>query len=276
MATGLQAGISDAGAGAGVGSLVGGPYGAAIGGALGFLGGSLFGGSSTPTAPLFSDINLAKDNPTLYAQLQSQQNVVNQLQQLYNQRSTGMTPNEQAELQQSQGQLAGSLASRGMAGTSAGQAAAYGNAIQNQNNVASRIQQQQQQLAQELSGAQSGLTSATQSGLNQTMEGMYAPYNQQLQQGSNQNQMYNGLFQGGLSLLGGALNRNNIQGMQGQSNGMLPQGYGMGPGGIQFQGGQSPYGGGYAMPGTSFGQMPMNIMPQQQNYGYSLNPATSG
>ena len=250
MASAVQAGLSDAVAGAGAGSFLG-PYGAAIGAGAGGLLGLLFGGSSTPTAPTFSDINLEQDNPTLWAQLQNQQNVVNQIQQLYTQRAQGMTPQEQQQYNQQMGQTGQALAHSGMAGTSQGLAQSNQASQNYLNNIAQRIMQQQQTLGSELTGAQQGLTNATAQGLQQTYNAQMVPYQQAIGQAGNQNQMYNGLFQGGASLLGQYLGHNT----QPPNGGVLPQGYGMGPQGLT-----APQNYNSAM----------NVNPQM--YGY--NPAT--
>lgn len=287
MADAAQKGLGDAAAGAGLGASFGGPYGAGIGGVLGGLFGLFSGSDSTPQAPLFSDINLAHDNPQLYQQLQAQQAMVNQAQAAYTSRTRGETAQEQAQYQQMMGQQNQAAGARGMLGTAQGQQAQEAAALNFNNQLNANRMQQQNQLFGNWQSGQQNLTNATQAGLQQTYNAEMVPYQQSIGQAGNQNQMYSGLMSGGLSMLGQGLNSyNNNQTLQqiAAQNGMLPPGftYGQNGQGVNFQGGQ---GGGYNAPippGVGGGLNQMSPASYQQmmeqnsfNNAFAGNPQTN-
>lgn len=268
MASNIQKGVSGAAGGAGLGMSFGGPVGAGIGAGLGLLGGFLGGSDSDITAPSFADINLAKENPDLFARLQQQESFVNEAKKLYDKRRQGMTPLEDQQMQNQLKDVGRQTALGGIAGGSEAYAISANAQRDAQNNIANRIYNEQNGLFQQYGQAQNGLYNNTRSALGDVMGQRMSQLGIQENNLSNSNQMWGGLVNGGLSALGSGYNSYKMAQMPTYNQNpmqSLPAGASMGaPGqGLQYSGPMSPawsgpqpsYGvpGNYGMIGSMYG-----------------------
>ncbi len=259
-----------AGTGAAVGGTVGavagsyfGPVGTVAGGALGGAVGGLFDESDVGPykSPSFSDIDLAKENPELYAELMKVSAAADEAQALYDQRNRGMSNLEAQQYASAKSNSEARLANQGLLGTSAGSSAQAGVEQQVLAQIAARAVQEQQALAQNNQAAHSALFQDYMAAQNQVVNPMqnaaYANWQNANQIHQGNNQFYGGLINGGMALAGNAYNMNQMQGMQdnklaGQMQDMnglqlanvshynVPQGGYTNPG-FSYTGGDYPY-----------------------------------
>ena len=209
--------------GTGLGAVGGsffGPAGTMAGAAIGGGAGGLFDSNDVGPyrSPSFADIDLAKENPELYAELMKVSAAADQAQRLYDQRNRGMNEMEVQQLAAGRANMSNNLANRGLLGTSAGLAAETGAEGQIRAQIAARAFQEQQALAQAAQQAHQGLFQDYMQAQNQVMNPMHqaAQANWENQNAINQgnNQFYGGLINGGMSLAGNMYNMNQMQGMQ--------------------------------------------------------------
>ena len=182
--------------GATTGWSFGGPWGAAIGGIGGGLLGMLSGSDDEMMS--FADVDLQRDNPDLWAELQNLEAMSQQYEKMYNARMQGPTMGERAQVEQGRSRLEEQQKTRGMGGSSAG-ARMMG---EYNNQAMSSIQQRAFEEAMSLLSAQQNVSQARSQGI---LSGQNAIVNQGNQQVQNQigsdtarNQFMSGLINTGL------------------------------------------------------------------------------
>lgn len=208
-------------------------------GGLGMLKG-LFSSNQTPS---LSDVNLQRDNPELYQQLQQMQSVVGEYQNAYNQRRQGATAGELAGMAQSRAADSSRMGNLGLIGSSAGQSMMGGFEAQQQNALQQRIFQERQQALQGLQGAQQNYTSALGNAQSQDLQALMGQHQGNLAGQTAQNQFFSGMLGSGLNLYGTGQYLNTMQNGAMQNAGLNYNpnvGWGIGLG-AQYT---TPYGGG--------------------------------
>lgn len=193
-------------AGGAAGAYFGGPAGAVAGAGVGGAIGGQFDKKTKYKSPSFADIDLARDNPQLYAQLMKQEEILAQYEALYNQRSTGPSLSEQRMRDQSLDAMRGQAASRGMLGgsTSFLNEMDFGERYNDQ--IAQRIFQEQQALLGARAAQQGNLVGLYGNAQNNIMNNMnqqsMTDYNQKMAEDMARNQFYASLMQGGAQMYG--------------------------------------------------------------------------
>lgn len=247
MAFSFQGALGGAAGGAGIASAFGAsPWGVAAG--LG--GGALLGltGKSRPSLPQmsfspdslksysFSDINLSRDNPQMYAELQKNAALIQQAQDILNSRSAGMTALEQRNMQQTMGDYSSRLASQGLIGDPVAEQARADQENKIHQQAAENAYNQRAQMMGQLSSMNQGQLSATQGALGQVMNANEANrqaslnrdalingrqmqgYQAGMDQYNTQQGMYGGLLSGGLGMVANKYSMDQNQAFQAQQN----------------------------------------------------------
>jgi len=194
---------SNIGTGAAAGSAFG-PWGTAIGAGIGALGGLLGFMHHTPQ---YSDIDLAKDNPELYKQIQANQALLAQANAAYQARRSGVTASEQMARSQAMAQTQNGLASQGLLGTSYGLSSATDQNNKLNASLQDRIYQEQLGLMQNAQNQGQTVYNQTKGALDDVMAAKQG-------QSAQQTGLYSGLMGAGAglvssSLTNGQLNTNN-------------------------------------------------------------------
>jgi hypothetical protein len=222
-------------------------------GAAGMLKGMLED-SPEYNAPSFADIDLQKENPELWKELQRELALADQAEALYNNRRKGATFSEKQEMQDSINSLLQRQGSMGQLGSAVGAS----QAVSAENLLRSRIaerafREEQALLGQSMNARRSYLgdvSSAQQAVMAPLQQKAQAEYQNAQQEQMGMNQMFSGLFNGGLSAYG---NQQNVDAMRAISannpyRSMGASSY-QGPMANSYQGpmGYTPpiYGGGY-------------------------------
>lgn len=178
--------------------------GAGAGGALA----GLFSGSSD--VPNYSDIDLKKDNPELWKQLQELKALTSEYERLYSQRRQGQTAAEKIQVEDSRSQLKDQLSNRGLVGSSAGAGMMGDYEARLQAAIAERAFQEEQQLLAALQNSRASYMNMLTGGQQMAMQPMMAEYGAQMGEDQARNQFFSGLFNSGLNLYAsknlGALN----------------------------------------------------------------------
>lgn len=217
MASGLAKGIGYGATGASIGAGVGGPVGAAIGGGIGLIGGLFAGSDSEPdpyVAPSFADINLQRDNPELYAELQQLKQQEKLQTQLYQARIAGPTVLERAQESDAANATAANSQARGQLGTSVGNSAREASADRIRQMIQERAMQEgnahldnanriQQQYLQGFTGGQNAIMA------NRVAEAKAAA-GASADEAAASNQFYSGLANAGFSGIANGLNSYNL------------------------------------------------------------------
>lgn len=168
-------------------------------GALGSLGG-LF--SSAPAVPTYRDVNLARQNPDLWKQLQELQTMSAELDKQYKNRQQGATAGEMANIAQARGQAYERQGNQGLIGSSAGSSMMGRQEAEMQNALQQRIRQEQQALlAQAMQGRQA-YASALQSAQQQQLAALQAQQQQAMGEQQSRNQFFGGIMNSGLGMYG--------------------------------------------------------------------------
>ncbi len=243
MASSGQKALSGAASGAGLGFQIGGPIGAALGGIGGGILGLFSGSDPKIVAPTFADIDLAKENPELYGRLQQQDALIKQAQSLYDQRRQSITPNEDRMYRDYLAQNGRNLQGSGLAGTSDGMALANNAARTYQDQLADRIYKEKLGLFDNLQNTSVRGYDMNRQALGDVMQTKNAQMGVNENYLNNSNQMWSGLFNGGLSALGQGINTANLRGVPQlpQTYGPLPPGYSYGVPGMGSTGVSGPY-----------------------------------
>jgi len=185
--------------GASLGFSIGGPWGAAIGGAAGGLLG-IFAGSGD--GPSLADVDLQRDNPDLWRELQQLQAMSMQYERLYAQRRMGPTAQERSQVQEGRGRMEEQQATLGMAGSSTGSRimGEYNNqamaAIQQR-----AFQEQQQLLAAQMQSKQMYAQQLAQ-GQQNALQSKMGQFQNQQQNSADRNQFMSGLVNAGIGMYG--------------------------------------------------------------------------
>lgn len=226
MAQAWQKGLGGAASGAGIGATVGGPYGAIAGGAIGGLLGLFNGNDSSPSSPLFSDINLARDNPQLWAEIQKNNALISEAQRMYNNRRQGMTYGEKMGLEDALANQRSQQAYQGTLGSSVGVGQQAMLEARLRDSIANRALQEQQALYNQYAQAQGRGYEMTRQGIMDVMGQNQGAYNQARADEQASNQFYGSLLGGGLQMLGGAYNRYQMDGLRNPASAPTP-GFGL-------------------------------------------------
>ncbi len=259
MASSGQKALGGASSGAGLGFEIGGPVGGAIGAGLGGLFGLFSGSDPKIVAPTFADIDLAKENPQLYGRLQQQDALIKQAQGLYDQRRQSITPNEDRMYRDYLAQNGRNLQGSGLAGTSDGMALANNAARTYQDQLADRIYKEKLGLFDNLQNASNQGYNMNRQALGDVMQAKNAQMGVNENYLNNSNQMWSGLFNGGLSALGQGINTANLREVPQlpASYGAFPAGYSYGaPGQFISSGGPTGVAGPYSANGPGTGMFP--------------------
>lgn len=158
------------------------------------------------TSPNYADIDLSKDNPALYAELQKYEQLGNRLEALYNQRKTGPNAQEMRMRDQAMNDQRASLAARGGLGGSTEllanrdlnmnfQQQVQQQAFQEQQAMMQQMLAQRAQQAQMFGNAQQGIYQ------NQAQANMM-DYQSRMAQDQARNQMFSGLLGAGAGMYG--------------------------------------------------------------------------
>jgi hypothetical protein len=206
-----------AASGAAAGTAVAPGWGTAIGAGVGAITGGLFGGHKSYQSPHFSDIDLQRENPELWAQLQSLGAMADHAEALYNQKVQNDAIDQARQVGQGVASVNDRLAHSGLLGTSAGLSNASDSESRLRTAIAQKAYMEQQQALQQAQSLRSNY-------LNQysaAQQGAMAPLQQQAQinfQNDNANSAARNQFiSGGLSALGNAYGQyNNQQNMNAQ------------------------------------------------------------
>lgn len=168
-------------------------------GGIGSLVGMFTGNDDAPT---YADINLQRDNPDLWRELQQLQAMSKEYERLYARRQMGPTAQEKAQAEQGRSRNEEQLATRGMLGSSTGNRLQADYNAQIMNAIQQRAFQEQQQLlaaqmqakqayAQQFGQAQQGALQAAMGQFQNKQQGHQA-----------QNQFFGGLFNAGVGMMG--------------------------------------------------------------------------
>lgn len=239
--------------------------------AIGGLG-SLFGMlKGTPDAPSYADLDLAKENPDLWKELQRLQAVNRQYDDMFAARRAGANASELAQLAQGRSQVQDQLANRGLIGSSAGTSMQAGADAQMQGQIQERAFQEMMAMQQARQQAQAQYAQQLAQGQQMAMQPMQAQHQQGMQGDADRNQFFGGLLGAGLQMYGA----NQYLQQQPQYQYGAPQAQQMGGGrspafvnqihGLN-QGNEMGVMGGYYPPAQSYwpdgAQEPMNYLPQ--------------
>lgn len=190
---------------------------------MGLAGGIGLLTGDSPEAPQLSDIDLARDNPELFQELQRLRRLVQQSEAMYNARRAGMSRSEQLDMERQLGGVNERLASQGLLGSSVGasQRAEAEQAMRDA--LARRVFDESQALYGNMSNMASNAFNATRQGLGDVMNARLAQYQQDMANQTARNQFFSGLMGSGLNLAGTGMyiNRMNELGRLG-SNTMTP------------------------------------------------------
>jgi hypothetical protein len=207
-------------------------------------------------SPNYDDIDLARDNPLLYAELQKYEQIGNELEAQYNQRRTGPSNSEMRMFDDAQAQQNNQLQARGSLGGSTALLASRDLHDNFQNQVMQRAFQEQQQMLAQLSAQRAQQAQLYGNAQNSVMQNLsqqaMADYQGKMAQDQARNQFFSGLMGGGMGLMGSGMQANavgkNTAALQQQQGAY--QGVPQGPNPYQpapmpsYQFGQySPYGG---------------------------------
>jgi hypothetical protein len=158
------------------------------------------------TSPNYNDIDLSRDNPALYAELQKYEEMGKQLEALYNQRKTGPNASEMRMRDQAMADQRASLAARGSLGGSTELLAGQDLNQRFQDEVMQRAFQEQQALmAQRLAQgqAQAGMFANAQQNIYGNMANAnMLDYQSRMAQDQARNQMFSGLMGAGIGAYG--------------------------------------------------------------------------
>lgn len=191
----------EAGLGAGAGFAIGGPVGGLMGAGLGGgISNALFGGPGD--APTYGDINLQKENPELWKELEELKAATSEYQSALTRRRSGPTPNEMIQKREAEDQIQAGLANRGLVGSSAGTGLMADAEARLSAQIQERAFQEEQQLMAAKTQAQAQYLNSLQGGLHMAMEPRMASYQNDQQEDMAKNQLYSGLFNSGLALYG--------------------------------------------------------------------------
>lgn len=193
-------------AGGVAGAAIGGPAGAMIGAGIGGSLGGMLKPREKYKSPSFADIDLARDNPALFAELQKYEQLGSRLEALYNQRRTGPSAAEQRMKEGALQDQRQNMASRGLLGGSTSMLAEQDLNRRFQEDVMARSAAEQQALMGQLLAQrqnQIGLMSGAQNAImgNLGQEAM-TDYNSRVANDQARNQFFMGLAQGGMGLYG--------------------------------------------------------------------------
>lgn len=239
----FQGALGGASSGAGLGMTVGGPIGAGIGGLIGGIGG-LFSGNNKPELKefefspdslrsySFADINLARENPDLYAELQRNAMLIKQAEQILAARSMGPTSQESRDMRDTIGGYTNRMAAQGLVGDPIAEAAradmeakmrerlaaqAYEQRLQGLGQLATMQNQHADNMRMSLSDVMQNKNLGVQQSLNrdQLMNDRYlGQYQADMGGYQSKNKFYGDMFSGGLGMLGNAYNANALAKMK--------------------------------------------------------------
>lgn len=195
------------------GGIIGGIYGGPSGAAIGYgAGGALSNMFSDSEAPTLSDVNLARDNPELWKELQGLEALVGEYDRQYAQRKQGATAGELAGVAEGRGHYAEQLGNLGLTGSTAGAQLQGAHEAKMQDALMNRIAQERQQLLAQLFQAKQAYASAFANGQQGVLASLQGRANAHNQDQESQNQFYSGIGNAGLRMLG---NENYIDYMNG-------------------------------------------------------------
>lgn len=209
---GLGGAAAGAASGAALGSIipgVGNLLGAGIGGLIGGIAGGSQHGDPEITSKEFSDINLEKDYPELYQEILKNQQVLQQLQGLYDARKSGLSDAESSDLRRRQSDLMSQLGNAGIAGTPIGQQmldAQYNDAF---NAMRDHAEAQKLALASAIASGEGNIFNMKRAAIGDIAGQNQNDVNMQMAQNQASNQLWNGLLTAGLGGL--AQQYNNAQ-----------------------------------------------------------------
>lgn len=248
MAFNGQGAAGGAASGAAVGTAILPGWGTAIGAVGGGLVGGFTGGKRPSLPPLsfspdslksysFADINLARDNPAMYAELQKNSLLIKQAQDILNARSAGMTALEQRNMQQTMGNMSSRLASQGLIGDPIAEQTRADQENKIRQQAAENAYNQRSQMMGQLSSMNQGQIAGTQGALQSVMNvnlanrqasmdrdaamagRQMAGYQAGMDKYGQQQSLYGGLLNGGLGYLGNNYNmQQNMAAQQAQSD----------------------------------------------------------
>jgi len=197
----------------GIGTLVGGGIGAGVG----FLGGLLGGDDEELQSPMFSDINLARDNPELWARIQQNDFQIQAAQRALNSRRAGMTAQEQYGLNDAQSNLGAQQSWRGTLGSSTGVAQQADLEGRLRAQIAERAYKEQLGLMANVQGLHQQQFQDTRAGLQDVMGAMRGQnQNAQAEQTAG-NQFWSGGFNSGMNAIGNMQNQNALESIYGNN-----------------------------------------------------------
>lgn len=157
-------------------------------------------------SPNYSDIDLAKDNPELYAQLMKYEQLGKELEAQYAQRMTGPSASEQRAKQAMLDNMRGSLAARGSLGGSTELLAARDVEQQFMDQVAQNMRAEQAALMQQrlAQGAQQYNMFAQGQGdiMNKLSQEAMIDYQSRVAEDEARNKFFAGLMSGGMGMYG--------------------------------------------------------------------------
>lgn len=211
-------------------------------GALGSLYGML---KPDPKTPSLADVDLARDNPDLWKQLQQLQSMNRELDTMYRTRRAGATASELAQLGAGRSQLSDQLATRGLVGSSAGSQQQAAAEAQMQAAIQQRAYQEMMQLMQARQQAEQQYTQNFSNAQQQALASKFPGYQAQMQNNAERNQFYGGLFGAGMNMYG------TQQYLDGMPKTPIPTG--AQPMATQASFNVAPSGGGYATPSYNLG-----------------------
>lgn len=163
----------------------------------------------TPESPLFSDINLANENPELYQQLQNYQAAIDQAQAAARSRGDGILPSEQRNLDQSLAKLDEQQINLGIAGTEMGNRNRSKAESRLRESIAERAFRERQALEGNVQNLLANKYNMTRAGLQDALSARLGQIQNEQAQAAARNQFYSnlggGLMSAGANLYGTSL-----------------------------------------------------------------------
>ena len=181
------------------------PAGIAAAGAIGYA----LNQDDDISSPTFADINLERDNPAMWEQIQKNRMAIEGAKRALEARRQGMTDMERRRVAESRDQLANQQSHLGLLGSSVGANAQASMVSQLQADIAERAFQEEFQRRQYMDQLQGREADLYNTGLTQAMQGKQGQYQHRMAEQDAKNQFWGGIMGAGIgvggSMIGGAM-----------------------------------------------------------------------
>jgi len=182
------------------GGIFGGPGGAVAGyGAGGAISGAF---KRDPKMPSLADVNLARDNPELWKQLQELKAMNFELDRQYAQRREGATAGEISQMGEARSQAYERQGNQGLIGSSTGAGLMGKQEAEMQNALQERIFRERQAMLQASMQGRQNYLGQLQGAQQNALAGMQGQVQNQIANDAARNQFYSGIFNAGAGMYG--------------------------------------------------------------------------